>query len=129
VADVPETVALSEICSAETFFKIVSFNLSAIVDLTALERYKAEFRQSVVAEMVALDSQAAGAERMVSRLGPQIKACQVEKEASRLEGHDHQTKVRVWRRAALNFLWLLTVLTIFVTFFFVPFMRLLGLWQ
>jgi len=68
VVDVPETVDQSEICSVETFFKIVSFNFAGVVDVLALERYKSEFCNSVKEEIGQLRACLEKGERIITEL-------------------------------------------------------------
>lgn len=47
VADVPETVAQSQILETYTFFEINSFDLSKVIDVPALNRFKLQYRQEM----------------------------------------------------------------------------------
>ena len=96
-ADVPESVALSEICSLDTFFQINSFNLAGVVDLSALDLYKMEYHQSVDAELVALNRRALRAESMVPGLESRLKNCEEEMAAHRSESLRHQERADWWR--------------------------------
>lgn len=50
VADVPASVAQSRILDVKDFFAINAFDLGKIVDVPALERFKAEHRQQLASE-------------------------------------------------------------------------------
>jgi hypothetical protein len=51
VADVPDSVAQTEIVSVTEFFNISTFDLSKVLDVSSLERFKADYKKSVDAKL------------------------------------------------------------------------------
>lgn len=68
VADVPESVAQTEIVSVTEFFNISTFDLSKVLDVPSLERFKADYKKSVDAELRAAVQRYKTAEAKLAKL-------------------------------------------------------------
>ncbi len=108
VADVPETVAQSRIMEVKDFFAINSFDLSKIIDVPALERFKSDCQKTADAEVKTAQERSLSAQKRISTLEAekeelelQNKKLALKNEEARKAEIDHHNRAEAWKLSAV----------------------------
>lgn len=113
VANVPESIAQSRILETKEFFSINAFDPAKILDVPALERFKADHRKHVAGEWQAFqhqaESRAADLERERANLASACKKLGDDLQAQQRRAVAQHNRAEVWKVAALGSLCLIPV--------------------
>ena len=104
VADVPLSVAKSEICSLSDFFAINSFHLTDVIDVSSLELYKLDYARELDKQLAVADRRLRDAEKKGTLLESLLSESEAEKESYRHKSNDFQNRSEWWKFIAFGLL-------------------------
>ncbi len=121
VANVPTSIAQSRILETKDFFAINAFDMTKIVDVPALERFKADHSKQVAGEWQSrqrqAESHAADLERERARLASAYQRLGDDLAAQQRRAVAQHNRAEAWKVAALSSLCLIPIALVILRFF------------